>query len=75
MKWVVAGNAVQFAHWCKEQGLDPFDPSEVRYVGNPEMLRGWDINPADVEYVGTCYDRKDLGQIINNLNIAGMKYQ
>jgi hypothetical protein len=45
---VIAVNQNHYTHWCREVGLNPSDRSSVRYISEPDQLRGL-IGRKDIE--------------------------
>lgn len=48
MKLVIAPTRQRFMHWCRQQGVSPYDSHTVRQVSSLDTLRGW---PPDAEVV------------------------
>lgn len=68
---VVAGNYKQFGDWCLRNKLHPSSP-HVRYVGPVGdthcRLAGQGPSIKKIVYTGTWRDRRDIGQIMVELD-------
>lgn len=62
MKYVVAGNYMQFEYWCRENEINRHDQSSVRYCATEYHLRGF-AGHFDIHIVGTFNDRRDAPQM------------
>jgi len=65
MLYIVAGNNNEYRNWVAEQ--KKFHPSETRYVSNVDQIRG--MSDIEGRFIGTCYDRIDIVEIVNRINI------
>ena len=64
---VVAGNARQFADWCREHGLR--ERQDAIYVSSERALRG--RQGGSYVLTGTWMDRRDIREIEQSLRIVG----
>jgi hypothetical protein len=68
---VVAGEYRQARIYITDVlGFSPSDRRAWLYVSTPDDLRGIQVRPGQVHYVGTFWERKDLEEIATNALIA-----
>lgn len=59
---VIAGHYREFLEWCRENGKNPQNRREVRYISGVEDLRGW-RRPSTLIFYGTYLNRPDWERI------------
>lgn len=69
MLYVVAGTSREYTHWTLNQKT--IRVSETRYVNNADQLRG--LSDIEGRFIGTCYDRPDISQIVDMINMIRSK--
>ena len=65
MLYIVAGNNNEYRDWVFWQTT--IHVSETRYVSNADQLRG--MSTIEGLFIGTCFDRPDISQIVNHINV------
>lgn len=65
MLYIVAGNNNEYRDWVI--GQKTIHVSETRYVSNADQLRG--MSSIEGLFIGTCFDRPDISQIVNHINV------
>ena len=65
MLYIVAGNKNEYRDWVI--GQKTIHVSETRYVSNADQLRG--MSSIEGLFIGTCFDRPDISQIVNHINV------
>lgn len=65
MLYIVAGNNNEYRDWVFWQTT--IHVSETRYVSNADQLRG--MSTIEGRFIGTCFDRPDISQIVNHINV------
>lgn len=75
---VIAGTWHQFLNWCHENGLRPTDRKLISVPeGCADRIRGLSgpRRGGNLKLVktGTWYERRDAGELIENLRISGFE--
>ena len=65
MLYIVAGNNNEYRDWVFWQTT--IHVSETCYVSNADQLRG--MSSIEGRFIGTCFDRPDISQIVNHINV------
>ena len=65
MLYIVSGNNNEYRDWVV--GQKTIHVSETRYVSNADQLRG--MSTIEGRFIGTCFDRPDISQIVNHINV------
>jgi len=69
---LVIGGTYRQAKQCVEQMTRHYDPSKYifRAVANARDIRGYNLRPNNVIYVGTFYNRPDLEEIATTVAVS-----
>lgn len=65
MLYIVSGNNNEYRDWV--HGQKTIHVSDTRYVSNADQLMG--MSTIEGLFIGTCYDRPDISQIVNRINM------
>ena len=69
MKYVIAGNGMQYQQYIRSNRLSGLD---CRYVSCIDSIRG--LSDISGVFTGTWYDREDIMDIINQIIIIKSKH-
>jgi hypothetical protein len=69
MKYVIAGNGMQYQHYIRSNRLSGLD---YRYVSDIDSIRG--LSDISGVFTGTWYDREDIMDIINQIMVIKSRH-
>jgi hypothetical protein len=69
IKYVIAGNGMQYQHYIRSNRLSGLD---YRYVSGIDSIRG--LSDISGVFTGTWYDREDIIDIINQIMVIKSRH-